>query len=39
MPSDRLEWEMAEMAQDLNIRVNEQNWRVSATPDTPLLYV
>jgi aerobic-type carbon monoxide dehydrogenase small subunit (CoxS/CutS family) len=27
------------MAQDLTIRVNEQNVKVSASPDTPLLYV
>ena len=27
------------MAQDLNIRVNEQDWQVTASPDTPLLYV
>jgi aerobic-type carbon monoxide dehydrogenase small subunit (CoxS/CutS family) len=27
------------LAQDLNIRVNEQNWQVTASPDTPLLYV
>ena len=27
------------MAQDLTIRVNEEDWQISASPDTPLLYV
>jgi aerobic-type carbon monoxide dehydrogenase small subunit (CoxS/CutS family) len=29
----------AELAQELNIRVNEKSWPITASPDTPLLYV
>jgi aerobic-type carbon monoxide dehydrogenase small subunit (CoxS/CutS family) len=39
MPSDRPGCEEVEMAQDLAIRVNEQNRQVTASADTPLLYV